>query len=196
MRTSGSNASRTIFRVARRALLGACFVVGLGHTECEFHSCHDDHHDDHHDSCDDHHHDEHQTAPAPSAVPGSLRLLRYEMIPSRDPRAHAVAQLIRIEDIALPEPVEASADAERMLRDFTARVIEDNAGLIGLPEQAGRLAFDEVRFADSATTVAYKQRAKRFVGRPRDVRGARLEFVFDGAGRLVEIDNSTRIVLD
>ena len=181
----------------------------LGHTTCVFvsdHDCHDDPNDPHH--CDDHHNDVFggpDQSPRGSVSPAhsrsddavdELRLRICEVVPSTDLRAHPIRKVVQIEGISLPGSAGPRGYSEERLQEFTARVLSENEDLIGLPALSGRLRFSHVQFLTRTIRVTYQQERQSFSAVPGRVSGARMTFVFDRVGNLLEIDNTTRIDLD
>ena len=162
---------------------------------CYWHDCDDDdahHDDDDHGYCDDD--DDHGhavTLAPPAAKQDPYRLIGFEVRGSDVANAHPIAALVGIEGVNLfhsegPESYER-ADFEM----FTSLVILVNKQLIGLPESAGILAFEDVRFHDEGIDVRYRQEVQQGDGSYAPVTDSELLFRFDLLGNLFEIRNRT-----
>ncbi len=194
--------------LAARLVLLLPFVGLLGHSSCAVATCAGDDCDDFDDDDDDDNDantsltrggglDAAAARSSGFAFPtneaGALRLTVFRTIAATDPRSHPVRRLVDIEGISLFEPLGDGEVGEEDLRAFTERLLQDNFDLIGLPVRSGRLLFADARFLDSAILVSYVQETSSMFETPRLVPGARLLFEFDRLGRLVSIDNTTRI---
>jgi hypothetical protein len=167
----------------------------------------DDDDDGYCDDDDDDHHG-HLSPPAEPSGRGdavvppafeSLRLANFVVVPAvGDPAAHPVRRLVGIEGLAVELPFPGSPDETEALRAFTARVLSDNPDLLALPPGAGRWTFDRIERSGEFLSVIWRQelaavaRALVAPGRPL----GELVFLFDAAGRLVEIDDTARVRFD
>lgn len=138
-------------------------------------------------------------SPLPAADAG-LRLVTYRLLESDEPGAHPVRRLVGIEGIAMRAAPEAATGGDGAFAEFTKLVLFENWDLIGLPASAGVLVFDGTSRLDGETRVRYAQRPS-----PLGVlsgfdggtgAGLAMTFVLDGQGKLVEIDNATRVAFD
>jgi len=150
----------------------------------------------------DTHHDSHNhTHPHPVmlapetdevSVEDEPYLLEHYELESDAPAGVAVVpSLRRIEGISF-ENAGVQEVSPASLREFSARVLEVNDDLLGVPEHAGILLFVGVRDQDEFHLAVHGHVMVDWQGNPVSVPGSLLTFVFDASGRLLEISSSVR----
>lgn len=148
---------------------------------CSGEGCYDD--DDFDDDDDDFGH-----ATVAANIP-SYRLEHFDVVASDESGQHPVALITGIQGLSLGAWAGSTELGESEFVAFTAKVLEHNESLIGLPPEAGRLRFAAVDFEADATLVRYEQVQGDVEADP--VPGAELTFRFDLIGHLLTIENST-----
>lgn len=160
---------------------------------CYVHSCHyhgdDDDHDHGHDDDDDchHHHDDDDSGdpdPPPAAGGGDLEVRLWERIVFGEPGSAPVRAVFGVQGVAvLPDDLESDPVG------LGRAVIEANPHLVGLPDWAGRLVPAGVEH------LGTEQRALVWAQVFGDalVPGAEVRLRFTAAGRLVALENGTRL---
>jgi hypothetical protein len=182
------------------AALGGASVAFLGGGACIVTSgCDDDDDDDgdlddDDDDCyDDDDDDDDGTTTATAAGPEAYRLRSFELVASEEPGAHPVRRLERIEGPSLFAAFGPGDYGARDLAAFTAAVRAANAELLELPPESGRLVLREVRYLCPSALVRWAQLPPGAEEAGAALDGAGQAFLVDGHGRLVAIDNTTRL---
>jgi len=120
-------------------------------------------------------------------------LREYRLSESDDLGAHSVSSLSAIRGFSLTSKLGPGVFGDAELTAFTANVLKTNEALIGVAPEHGRLRFDAIEHQQHFTFVNYAQELVDERDVATAVPGALLTFVFDLHGRLIEIDNATRI---
>jgi hypothetical protein len=196
---------RRIFdRLARLFLLGAYVALGgsmvalLGGGSCVVSTdyCDDDDDDDPEDDDDDcYDDDDDDDAAAVTAVAGpeAYRLRSFALVAGEDPGAHPVRRIERIEGPSLFAAFGPGDYGAQELAAFTAAVRAANPELLELAPEAGRLVLREVSFLCPSALVRWAQLPPGAEAPDGALDGAGQCFLVDGHGRLVAIDNTTRL---
>ena len=180
-------------------LLALTITLGLptafSATSCLHHYCDDDDFGDnddcHQDDDDFHDDDDFFSARIGGGGEHPYALEDYELVQSTGPNQHPVAALLRVRGVNLFHPEGPAGSGDKSYEELTGILIDTNRELVGLPHDAGRLAFDAVLFEADGFRVQFDQETKRLDGSWRVVEGAQLVFEFGTAGDLLEVHNST-----
>ena len=103
---------------------------------------------------------------------------------------HPIRSLIQIEGISVWGLLGPGEYGVTEFRFVTSSLLEANQPVLGLPEDAGYLAFSDLQFNDAGITVTWQQQLD-FQGARRRVPGGVVVFVFDPLGKLRQIHNYT-----
>jgi hypothetical protein len=120
-------------------------------------------------------------------------LREYTLVRSDDPGAHPVRSLLDVRGFSLSAKLGAGVFTDAHFADFAARLLAANEPLLGLPPQAGRHAFAAVEHGPDFVLVSCAQELVRADGLTAPVPGAETALIFDLHGRLLEIENATRV---
>ncbi len=154
----------------------------------------DDGWDDDDDDCDDDDDGFSSSAGAggaPRAVDWTLR--DYQQIDAQGPDAAPIAGLIAIKGFSLSSKLGPGVFGDPQIRLFTQQVVDGNPQLFALPPEAGTLRFDTIDHEEHFILVRWVQEQLGGDGVAQRRPGATLTFVLDLRGKLVEVQNLTKI---
>ena len=154
----------------------------------------DDGWDDDDDDCDDDDDGSSSAAGAgraKGAVDWTLR--DYQQIEAQEPDAAPIAGLIAIKGFSLSRQLGPGVFGDPQIRLFTEQVLSGNPQLFALPPEAGTLRFDAIDHEEHFILVRYAQERIGGDGVAQLRPGATLTFVLDLHGKLVEVQNQTKM---
>ncbi len=121
------------------------------------------------------------------------KLHEYQLLVGTEPGAPAVAGLIDIRGFSLSRQLGPGVFGNAEIQLFTGNVLHGNQELFALPAEAGRLRFDAIDHQEHFILVSYVQERVSAEEIATLVPDATLTFVLDLHGRLIEIQNRTRL---
>lgn len=156
----------------------------------------DDGWDDDDDDCDDD--DGSSSAAGAGGADGAKRavdwtLRDYQQIEAQEPDAAPIAGLIAIKGFSLSRQLGPGVFGDPQIRLFTEQVVAGNPQLFALPPEAGTLRFDAIDHEEHFILVRWVQEQIGADGVARLRPSASLTFVLDLHGKLVEVQNQTKI---
>jgi hypothetical protein len=178
---------------------GTALVAFLGGSSCVYYgsSCFDDdENDDDGCSCNDDSSDDCDDDGAVAGTPiaagtEALLLTAFELIPSEEPGAHPARRLLCTGGPSLFGAFGPGEYGGAAVAAFTAAVRGANPDLLGLAPEAGRLVLRSVELYGTYTLVRWAQVPPGGATLADALPGRGMDFLLDGHGILVQVDNTT-----
>ncbi len=199
------SAARAMFGTVGRVAVLVLAAGALGGASCsvrsgcdgdddDFFDDDDDGFDDDDDDCDDD--DDGFFAAAGDrrhGQPVDWTLREFQQIESHDPDAAPIAGLIAIKGFSLSSKLGPGVFGDPQIRLFTQQLLDKNPSLFALPDGVGALRFDTIQHEQHFILARWVQERPGDDGVARIVPGAVVTFVLDLHGKLVEVQNLTKI---